>query len=76
MTQNTLDVVQEVTGFLPEQSTGGGTSDARFIVPTGTETVELGHLNTTAHKYDERVRVLDLETLALLYERIIDCVLK
>lgn len=76
LTQKTLDVVQEVTGFLPEQSTGGGTSDARFIVPTGTETVELGHLNTTAHKYDERVRVLDLETLALLYERIIDCVLK
>lgn len=76
LTQATLDVLKDVTGCHPVQSTGGGTSDARFIVPTGTETVELGHLNATAHKYDERVRVEDLETLALLYERIIECVLK
>lgn len=76
LTQATLDVLKDVTGCHPEQSTGGGTSDARFIAPTGTETVELGHLNATAHKYDERVRVEDLETLTLLYERIIECVLK
>ena len=76
LTQTTMNVVQDVTGCKPVQSTGGGTSDARFIVPTGTETVELGHLNATAHKYDERVRVQDLETLAQFYERIIGRLLK
>ena len=76
LTQTTMNAVQDVTRCSPVQSTGGGTSDARFIVPTGTETVELGHLNATAHKYDERVRVQDLETLAQLYERIIGCLLK
>ena len=76
LTQTVMDVTQDVTGSTPVQSTGGGTSDARFIVPTGTETVELGHLNVTAHKYDERVLVQDLETLAQLYERIIGRLLK
>ncbi|MYF02422.1 MAG: succinyl-diaminopimelate desuccinylase, partial [Gammaproteobacteria bacterium] len=76
LTQTTLDVVQDVTGCSPKQSTGGGTSDARFIVPTGTETVELGHLNVTAHKYDERVLVEDLEVLAQVYERIIGRLLR
>lgn len=76
LTQTTLDVVQDVTGCSPKQSTGGGTSDARFIVPTGTETVELGHLNVTAHKYDECVLVEDLEVLAQIYERIIGRLLR
>lgn len=76
LTQTTLKVVEDVTGLIPKQSTGGGTSDARFIAPLGTETVELGHLNATAHKYDERVRVKDLETLAHAYERIIGCLLQ
>lgn len=76
LTQTTIDVVQHVTGCSPKQSTGGGTSDARFIVPTGTETVELGHLNVTAHKYDERVLVEDLEVLAQVYERIIGRLLR
>lgn len=76
LTRTTVDVLHDVTGSAPKQSTGGGTSDARFIVLTGTETVELGHLNTTAHKYDERVRVQDLETLAQLYERIIERLLR
>lgn len=76
LTRTTIDVLRDVTGSTPKQSTGGGTSDARFIVPTGTETVELGHLNTTAHKYDERVLVQDLETLAQLYERIIEQLLR
>ena len=76
LTQTTIDVVQDVTGCSPKQSTGGGTSDARFIVPTGTETVELGHLNVTAHKYDERVLVEDLEVLTQVYERIIGRLLR
>ena len=76
LTQTTIDVLQDVTGCSPVQSTGGGTSDARFIVPTGTETVELGHLNVTAHKYDEHVLVEDLEVLAQVYERIIGRLLR
>lgn len=76
LTQTTIDVLQDVTGCAPMQSTGGGTSDARFIVPTGTETVELGHLNVTAHKYDERVLVEDLEVLAGIYQRIIEHLLR
>ena len=44
---------------------------ARFIVPTGTETVELGHINRTAHKYNESVRIEDLERLATIYETIL-----
>ncbi|MCY3542199.1 MAG: succinyl-diaminopimelate desuccinylase [Gammaproteobacteria bacterium] len=76
LTQTTIDVLQDVTGCAPVQSTGGGTSDARFIVPTGTETVELGHLNVTAHKYDEHVLVEDLEVLAQVYERIIGRLLR
>ncbi|MYD45904.1 MAG: succinyl-diaminopimelate desuccinylase [Gammaproteobacteria bacterium] len=76
LTQTTIDVLQDVTGCAPKQSTGGGTSDARFIVPTGTETVELGHLNVTAHKYDERVLVEDLEVLAQVFERIIGRLLR
>ena len=76
LTQTTMNVIKDVTGSVPVLSTGGGTSDARFIVPSGTETVELGHLNETAHKYDERVRVQDLETLAQLYEQIIGGLLR
>ena len=76
LTKTTIDALQDVTGCSPKQSTGGGTSDARFIVPTGTETVELGHLNVTAHKYDERVLVEDLEVLAQVYERIIGRLLR
>jgi len=52
-------------------STGGGTSDGRFIAPTGAEVVELGVCNTTVHQVNECVRVEDLELLAKLYERIL-----
>ena len=76
LTQTTIDVLQDVTGCTPKQSTGGGTSDARFIVPTGTETVELGHLNVTAHKYDECVLLDDLEVLAQVYEKIMGRLLR
>ncbi len=59
--------VQSVCGMTTELSTGGGTSDGRFIAPTGTELVELGPPNATIHKVDEQVRTADLETLHALY---------
>mgnify|MGYP006286363479 CR=1 FL=1 len=60
-------VVREVTGIEPELSTGGGTSDGRFIAPTGAAVVELGPVNASIHKIDEHVRIADLEPLKDLY---------
>ena len=70
-----LDAVQaavaDICGITPETSTAGGTSDGRFIAPTGTEVVELGPVNATIHKVNECVRSADLETLSELYEDIL-----
>jgi len=63
--------VKEITGITPEVSTGGGTSDGRFIAPTGAQVVELGPLNQTIHKIDECVKIDDLLTLSSIYELII-----
>jgi succinyl-diaminopimelate desuccinylase len=60
-------VVRDVTGVDPELSTGGGTSDGRFIAPTGAAVVELGPLNASIHKIDEHIRIADLEPLKDLY---------
>jgi len=60
-------VVREVAGVEPELSTGGGTSDGRFIAPTGAAVVELGPVNASIHKIDEHVRIADLEPLKDLY---------
>jgi succinyl-diaminopimelate desuccinylase len=65
------DAIRAVTGLETELSTSGGTSDGRFIAPTGAQVVELGPVNATIHKIDERVRVQDLETLSALYENIL-----
>jgi succinyl-diaminopimelate desuccinylase len=64
--------VQEITGRQPALSTAGGTSDGRFIAPTGAEVIELGPVNATIHKVDECVLAEDLETLSLIYERIVE----
>lgn len=61
------EAVRECTGADPELSTGGGTSDGRFIAPTGAAVVELGPLNDSIHKVDEHVRIADLEPLKDLY---------
>jgi len=58
---------RELCGVEPEQSTGGGTSDGRFIAPLGAEVVELGPVNATIHKVDECVEVADLERLPEVY---------
>ena len=56
----------------PELSTGGGTSDGRFIAPAGTDVVELGPINASIHKVDEHVRVEDLEPLKDMYRKVIE----
>jgi succinyl-diaminopimelate desuccinylase len=67
--------VREIAGGDPEYSTGGGTSDGRFIAPTGAEVVELGPVATSIHQVDEHVAVRDLHRLSLIYERIVELLL-
>ena len=64
------DVLREKCGILPEESTGGGTSDARFIAPLGAEVIELGPVNATIHKVDERVALDELERLPAIFQAI------
>ncbi|MGB5324227.1 MAG: succinyl-diaminopimelate desuccinylase [Pseudomonadales bacterium] len=61
------DVVMQVSRQRCELSTAGGTSDGRFIAPAGTEVVELGPVNATIHKVDERTNVAELEQLTKMY---------
>ncbi|MEO5558782.1 MAG: M20/M25/M40 family metallo-hydrolase, partial [Dokdonella sp.] len=56
----------------PELSTGGGTSDGRFIAPLGAEVVELGPINASIHKVDEHVALDELERLPALYCSIVE----
>lgn len=63
--------IRDITGRETELSTSGGTSDGRFIAPTGAQVLELGPLNKTIHQVNECVSVADLETLSHLYERIL-----
>ncbi|TXI75073.1 MAG: succinyl-diaminopimelate desuccinylase [Dokdonella sp.] len=65
-------VLVEHFGQVPESSTGGGTSDGRFIAPLGAEVVEFGPVNASIHKVDECVSVADLERLPDLYLAIIE----
>ena len=65
------EAISEVAGYETELSTAGGTSDGRFIAPTGAQVVELGPLNQTIHKIDECVKIDDLITLSSIYELII-----
>lgn len=60
--------IRDVTSLTPTLFTGGGTSDARFIAPMGTEVVEIGPVNDSIHKVDEHVRVADLDALSAVYE--------
>ena len=60
-------VLAAFAGAPPEESTGGGTSDARFIAPLGAQCIEVGPVNATIHKVDECVSVAELEALPELY---------
>lgn len=67
----TRDAIREHAGIETELSTAGGTSDGRFIAPTGAEVIELGPLNDTIHQANERIRAADVERLSAIYESII-----
>ncbi|CAA0108675.1 Succinyl-diaminopimelate desuccinylase [BD1-7 clade bacterium] len=71
LVEATVKAIESVTGTKPVLSTAGGTSDGRFIAPTGAQVVELGPVNATIHKIDECVAIDALEPLTAMYQEII-----
>ena len=67
-----IDSIEATTGRVPEVSTGGGTSDGRFIAPSGAQVVEVGHVNETIHQINERVKLADIPQLTKIYEGILE----
>ena len=63
--------INAVTGYQPAVSTGGGTSDGRFIAPGGAQVVEVGHVNATIHQCNERVKLADVPRLTEIYRGIL-----
>ncbi len=63
--------LRDVLGVEPALSTGGGTSDGRFIAPTGAEVIELGLRNASIHKVDECTPVAEIDQLAAVYEAVL-----
>ncbi|MBP6626796.1 MAG: succinyl-diaminopimelate desuccinylase [Arenimonas sp.] len=63
-------VLLESFGQAPDENTGGGTSDARFIAPLGAQVVELGPVNASIHKVDERIALDELDRLPALFRTI------
>ena len=72
LTDAMSDAVRNVTGIEPELSTGGGTSDGRFIAPSGAHVVEFGPCNASIHKVNEQIRVADIDRLRQVYLAIME----
>lgn len=68
----TRAAITAVTGIEPDLSTTGGTSDGRFIAPTGAQVVELGPINASIHQANECVGVAELDRLAAIYRGILE----
>jgi succinyl-diaminopimelate desuccinylase len=64
--------VRDIAGIVPELSCTGGTSDGRFIADICKEVVELGPVNATIHKLNERVKIDDLGALSAIYRGILE----
>jgi len=75
LTEAVTQAVSEQTGKVPELSTGGGTSDGRFISPAGTDVIELGPVNASIHKVNEYVCIEDVVKLTTMYQRIAELML-
>jgi len=63
--------IKTVTGYDTVDDTGGGTSDGRFIAPTGAQVLELGPLNASIHKVNEHIGLEELETLSEIYQQLL-----
>lgn len=69
--QSVTKSIADITGLVTEPSTAGGTSDGRFIAPTGAEVVELGPCNATIHQINEKITVAELDKLSEIYQDIL-----
>ena len=67
-----IESIEATTSRVPKVSTGGGTSDGRFIAPSGSQVVEVGHVNETIHQINERVELADIPQLTKIYEGILE----
>lgn len=72
LTNACIQAINEVANIKPELSTGGGTSDGRFIAPTGAQVVELGPVNESIHKVNECVDVDSLDLLTDIYQKVLE----
>jgi succinyl-diaminopimelate desuccinylase len=72
LSQAAVDAISAVTGAAPQFSTGGGTSDGRFIAPLGAQVVELGVTNATIHKVNECVRIEEIGLLHRMYRGVLE----
>ena len=72
LTEETQRAISEICGTNAQLETGGGTSDGRFIAPTGAQVIELGPLNHSIHQIDEHVSIADLDQLSSVYERVLE----
>ena len=65
------DAIRNACGIETELSTAGGTSDGRFIAPTGAQVIEVGPVNESIHKIDENININDLDKLTEIYKNIL-----
>jgi len=72
LSQAAVVAISAVTGAAPQLSTGGGTSDGRFIAPLGAQVVELGVTNATIHKVNECVRIEEIGLLHRMYRGVLE----
>jgi succinyl-diaminopimelate desuccinylase len=72
LVEATCKAIKAICGYDTELSTAGGTSDGRFIAPTGAQVIELGPLNASIHQINENVAADDLETLSKIYYKIME----
>lgn len=72
LVQAISDSIHSVTGRQTQKSTSGGTSDGRFIAPTGAQVVELGPINATIHQINEQISIADLDTLSEVYQQTLE----
>ena len=67
-----VGAIEDIEGITPKLSTGGGTSDGRFIAPMGAQVVELGVTGATLHKVNENIRVEEIDRLHRIYLRLLE----
>lgn len=75
LTDAMRDAVKKVVGINAKLDTGGGTSDGRFIAKTCKQVIEFGPLNATIHQTDERISCKDIDSLSIIYEKLLESIL-